>query len=57
MDADFREIYEKARPFTMTAIPTMYALYPATRYVVKHGIAGDFVECRDWKGEVQWLPH
>jgi hypothetical protein len=50
VEKDFFEIYEKCRPFTMTSVERMYALYQAVKYVVGHGIAGDFVECGVWKG-------
>ncbi|MBS1730965.1 MAG: class I SAM-dependent methyltransferase [Bacteroidetes bacterium] len=47
---DFLEMYEKCKPFTMTSIERMYALYTSINYIVKNGISGDFVECGVWKG-------
>lgn len=50
LDKDFKGIYEFCRPFTMTSLERMYALYKATEYVAKAKIAGDAVECGVWKG-------
>ncbi len=50
IDADFFSVYEICKPYTMTSIERMYALYKATEYVVRNRIAGDFVECGVWKG-------
>ena len=50
LDKDFKEIYEFCRPFTMTSLERMYALYKATEYVAKGNISGDIVECGVWKG-------
>jgi O-methyltransferase len=49
-DAAFIEIFEEARPYTMTGKETMFALYEAVRYVLARGISGDFVECGVWRG-------
>jgi O-methyltransferase len=50
MEAGFSELYDRCRPFTMTPVERMYALYEATRYVVARGVPGDVVECGVWKG-------
>lgn len=50
LDTEFDEIYKSCSPFTMTSLERMYALYKATEYVAKAGIAGDIVECGVWKG-------
>lgn len=47
---EFVEIYELAKPFTMTSIERMAALYDAVRYLEANDIAGDFVECGVWRG-------
>ena len=47
---EFREIYEAARAYTMTTKESMYSLYKAVEYLVKHRIPGDLVECGTWKG-------
>jgi len=49
-DPLFREFYAKCSPFTMTSTERMFALYNASKYIAKKGIAGDFVECGVWKG-------
>jgi O-methyltransferase len=49
-DADFIEIFKQCKPYTMTSIERMYALYNAVRYVVQNKIEGDFVECGVWRG-------
>jgi O-methyltransferase len=44
------EIIEKAAPFTMTSHERISALCHAVRYVTKHNIPGDIVECGVWRG-------
>jgi O-methyltransferase len=52
--ADFsdedRELFNFARPYTMTSPERVYALAQAVRYVVEHKIPGDIVECGVWRG-------
>jgi O-methyltransferase len=43
-------IIEKAAPFTMTSDERISALCHAVRYVTKHNIPGDIVECGVWRG-------
>jgi hypothetical protein len=50
MDVDFKEVYLKCRPFTMTSIERMFALYKAVKYIIEAKIPGDFVECGVWRG-------
>ena len=50
MDEDFFPLFEQCKPFTMTTIERMYALYKAVEYVVTNQIPGDIVECGVWKG-------
>ena len=50
MDKDFFPIYEQCKPYTMTSIERMYALYQSVKYVIQQQIEGDFVECGVWKG-------
>src|SRR3954454_5778322 len=45
-----RPILRAARPYTMTRTEKQYALYLATRYVVRCGIPGAIVECGVWRG-------
>ncbi|HST82971.1 MAG TPA: TylF/MycF/NovP-related O-methyltransferase, partial [Kineosporiaceae bacterium] len=49
-DAELSEIIRSVRPFTMTSNDKLHALISATRYLVKHQIAGDIVECGVWRG-------
>jgi O-methyltransferase len=42
--------YELARPYTMTSAERMYALWEATRYVLRRDIPGALVECGVWRG-------
>jgi O-methyltransferase len=43
--ASFRELSEKAKPFTNTSTERLYALHSAVEYIVRAGIEGDIVEC------------
>ena len=47
---EFIELYEFCRPYTMTSIERMFALYKSIEYIVKNDIPGDFVECGVWRG-------
>jgi hypothetical protein len=51
-DADprFHELYEKCRPYTMTSIERLYALYKSVEYIVAANLPGDFVEAGVWRG-------
>ena len=49
-EEEVKTIVRTVRPRTMTAHEKLNALVMATRYVVDHGIAGDFVECGVWRG-------
>ncbi|HSK79641.1 MAG TPA: TylF/MycF/NovP-related O-methyltransferase [Thermoanaerobaculia bacterium] len=49
-DARFLELFEIARPFTMTGKDAMFALYGAVNHILDRGIPGDFVECGVWRG-------
>jgi O-methyltransferase len=50
MEAKFGQFYEMCKPYTMTSIERMYAIFKATEYICKNNIPGDFVECGVWKG-------
>lgn len=50
MEEEFKNIYFKAQPYTMTPLQRMYALHKATQYVIDNNIQGDIVECGVWKG-------
>jgi O-methyltransferase len=45
-----RELVNVVRPYTMTSPERIYALAQAVRYVVRHEIPGDIVECGVWRG-------
>jgi O-methyltransferase len=50
MEEDFRQICRQSRPYTITSMQRMYALYAAMKYVVRSRLPGDFVECGVWQG-------
>ncbi|MEA2431740.1 MAG: O-methyltransferase [Thermoleophilaceae bacterium] len=49
-DDEAKEIIRAVRPWTMTGPDKMYALIQAVRYVARHRIPGDVVECGVWRG-------
>lgn len=51
-DADpaFMELYERVKPFSMTSMERLYAMYKATEYVSRAAIPGCIVECGVWRG-------
>lgn len=49
-ETDFWKYYESSKPFTMTSVERMYALYQSVNYVLDNQIPGDFVECGVWRG-------
>jgi len=49
-DAEFMELYQRCKPFTMTSIERMYTLFESIKYTFKNQLPGDFVECGVWKG-------
>jgi O-methyltransferase len=44
------QIMRQVKPRTMTSNEKLYGLVQATRYVVRHAIPGDIVECGVWRG-------
>jgi hypothetical protein len=50
LPAEFERCYRLARPFTMTSVERMYALWEATRYVLRRAVPGALVECGVWRG-------
>jgi len=50
MDPAFFSICERCRPYSMTSIERMYALFTAIKYLEEAGIDGDIVECGVWRG-------
>lgn len=47
---EFSDIYTICKPYTMTSIERMYALYKSVEYIAKNKIPGDFIECGVWRG-------
>lgn len=50
LEPDFLSVYERCKPFTMTSMERLYALYQSVEYVCASGIEGDFAECGVWRG-------
>jgi O-methyltransferase len=50
LDEVSRSIIRRVRPFTLTSLERLAAVVESVRYVVKHKIPGDFVECGVWRG-------
>jgi hypothetical protein len=49
-DAESTQIIRAVREYTMTGNDKLFALIQAVRYVVRHEIPGDVVECGVWRG-------
>ena len=49
-DPEFWEIYNLCKPYTMTTVERMYALFCSVNYVLNNKIPGSFVECGVWRG-------
>jgi O-methyltransferase len=47
---DFWQTYKMCKPYTMTSVERMFALYQSVNYVLDNSIPGDFVECGVWRG-------
>jgi hypothetical protein len=45
-----KEIIRAVKPYTMTGPDKVFALIQAVRYVARHRIPGDVVECGVWRG-------
>src|SRR5437016_551547 len=50
LEAEFLALHERCTPYTRTSVERMYALYQATRYLVRAAIPGAIVECGVWRG-------
>lgn len=50
IDAASLQTYEVVREYTMTTLQRVAALCEAVRYVTRHAIPGDLVECGVWRG-------
>ncbi|MDB9511830.1 macrocin O-methyltransferase [Kamptonema animale CS-326] len=49
-DRVFMDLFEQVRPYTMTSIEALFALYTSVNYVLDRQIPGDIVECGVWRG-------
>lgn len=49
-EQDHTNIFKKVQPYTMTSPERIFALIEAVKYISKHNIEGDIVECGVWKG-------
>jgi len=49
-DQDFMRLFEQVKPYTMTSVEALFALYSGVNYVLDRNILGDFVECGVWRG-------
>lgn len=50
MDAEAQRIIRTVKPYTMTSPERLFGLIESVRYLVRRGVAGDFVECGVWRG-------
>lgn len=50
LEPAFADIYRACRPFSMTSVERMYALWQAIGHIVGKDVAGDIVECGVWRG-------
>ena len=49
-DSEFWEIYNLCKPYTMTTVERMYALFCSIKYILNNDIPGSFVKCGVWRG-------
>jgi len=49
-DEEAREVIRAVKPWTMTSKEKLYGLVLATRYITRHQVPGDIVECGVWRG-------
>lgn len=50
MDQAFVGVRAAAKPYSMTSVANMFALYKAVEYIAHNEIPGSFVECGVWRG-------
>jgi hypothetical protein len=50
LEPQFKAAYELCGPLSATSVDAQYALWNAVLHVVRHGVAGDFVECGVYRG-------
>lgn len=49
-DQTFMSLFEQVKPYTMTSVEALFALYSGVNHVLDRNIPGDFVECGVWRG-------
>ncbi|NEE49220.1 methyltransferase, partial [Streptomyces sp. SID8455] len=49
-DDEARDIIRAVKPYSMTSPERLNAFILATRYIARHNIPGDIVECGVWRG-------
>jgi O-methyltransferase len=49
-DGESKQIVRAVRPWTMTGPDKIFALIQAVRYITRHRIPGDVLECGVWRG-------
>lgn len=49
-DSAFLASVRRCKPYTMTSVERMYALWQAVEHVERHDVPGDIVECGVWRG-------
>lgn len=50
MEEEFKELAARCRGYHLQSVPRLYSLYQAIKYIEKHRIEGDVVECGVFKG-------
>ncbi len=50
LEDEFNKMYKLCKPYTMTSMERMYALYTSVNYIIDNDIQGDFIECGVYKG-------
>ena len=44
------DLFEQVKPYTMTSVEALFALYTSVNYVLDREIPGDILECGVWRG-------
>ncbi len=50
IEEEFKRLWDRIQPYTMTSLERGYALYKGVQYVSRSRIEGAMVECGVWKG-------
>jgi O-methyltransferase len=49
-DHVFMRLFDQVKPYSMTSVEALFALYSGVNYILDRKIPGDFVECGVWRG-------